>query len=253
MTMIPHRRKIASSVEQDQFLTILSREDALARFEAALFPRAVPSETRTLADALGAALGRRHRRADRRAAVRPLQCRWFCGALGRSCRRPAKARRFGLRSTTRPSPAAPRRRCRCCRERRRRSRPAVRCRAAPTPSSWSSIPSLRDRARSTFAARSSPGQFVSYAGSDIARGEALLRAGTMIGSREIGMLAACGIADVAVARKPRVAVISTGDELVQPGEPLRPAAIYDTNGAIVAAAIERERRRGGVSRRHSRR
>jgi putative molybdopterin biosynthesis protein len=84
----------------------------------------------------------------------------------------------------------------------------------------------------------SPGQFVSYAGSDIAHGEALLRAGTFVGSREIGMLAACGIAQVAVLRRPRVAIISTGDELVQPGSPLRPAAIYDTNGAIVTAAVK---------------
>ncbi len=82
-----------------------------------------------------------------------------------------------------------------------------------------------------------PGQFISYAGSDIARGETLLRKGVRIGSREIGMLAASGLARVDVVRKPRVAVISTGDELVPPGEPLKPAGIYDSNGAIIAAAV----------------
>jgi putative molybdopterin biosynthesis protein len=82
-----------------------------------------------------------------------------------------------------------------------------------------------------------PGQFISYAGSDIARGEVVLRRGTRIGSREIGMLAACGIAAVAVVRKPKVAVLSTGDELVAPGDALKPAGVYDSNGAIIAAAV----------------
>jgi putative molybdopterin biosynthesis protein len=82
-----------------------------------------------------------------------------------------------------------------------------------------------------------PGQFVSYAGSDIARGETLLRRGTRIGSREIGMLAACGLAKVAVVRRPKVAVLSTGNELVVPGDRLHPAGVYDSNGAIIAAAV----------------
>jgi putative molybdopterin biosynthesis protein len=82
-----------------------------------------------------------------------------------------------------------------------------------------------------------PGQFIGFAGTDIARGETLLRKASVLTSREIGMLAACGIAQVNVVRRPKVAVMSTGDELVQPGQPLRPAAVYDSNNAIVAAAV----------------
>ncbi|MDO8877828.1 MAG: molybdopterin biosynthesis protein [Pseudolabrys sp.] len=89
-----------------------------------------------------------------------------------------------------------------------------------------------------------PGQFVSYAGSDIARGETLLRRGVRIGSREIGMLAACGLAFADVVRRPKVAVLSTGDELVPLGQPLKPAGIYDSNGAIIAAAVAEA---GGVA------
>ncbi len=81
------------------------------------------------------------------------------------------------------------------------------------------------------------GQFISYAGSDIARGETLLRRGARIGSREIGMLAASGLAHIDVVRRPKVAVLSTGDELVEPGKALRPGSVYDSNGAIIAAAV----------------
>jgi putative molybdopterin biosynthesis protein len=82
-----------------------------------------------------------------------------------------------------------------------------------------------------------PGQFISYAGSDIARGEVVLRRKTRLSSREIGMLAACGLAEIEVVRKPKVAVLSTGDELVAPGAALAPARVYDSNGAIIAAAV----------------
>jgi putative molybdopterin biosynthesis protein len=83
-----------------------------------------------------------------------------------------------------------------------------------------------------------PGQNIAFAGSDIARGQTLLRQGTVVGAREIAMLAAVGCADAKVWRKPRVGVLSTGDELVQPGEALAPAKIYDSNAPVIAAALE---------------
>lgn len=82
-----------------------------------------------------------------------------------------------------------------------------------------------------------PGAYVSFAGTDVGKGETVLRAGQVLTSREIGVLAALGLAEVTVWRRPQVAVISTGDELVQPGEPLPPGGVYDSNAAIVAAAL----------------
>jgi putative molybdopterin biosynthesis protein len=82
------------------------------------------------------------------------------------------------------------------------------------------------------------GSFITFAGTDIGRGETVLRAGQLLTSREIGLLAAVSLADVPVYRRPRVAVISTGDELVPPGDPPRTGGVYDSNGAIVAAAVE---------------
>jgi putative molybdopterin biosynthesis protein len=82
-----------------------------------------------------------------------------------------------------------------------------------------------------------PGQAWASAGSDIARGELALRKGTPISSREIGILAALGLSRVPVFRRPRVAVISTGDELIAPGETPRAGSVFDSNGAILVAAI----------------
>jgi putative molybdopterin biosynthesis protein len=83
-----------------------------------------------------------------------------------------------------------------------------------------------------------PGENVSHAGTDIARGETVLRAGQVVTSREVGVLAAVGVAAVDVVRRPRVAIFSTGNEIVAPGEPLPAGAVYDSNAAIIGAAVE---------------
>ncbi|MBS0203373.1 MAG: molybdopterin biosynthesis protein [Planctomycetes bacterium] len=82
-----------------------------------------------------------------------------------------------------------------------------------------------------------PGSGVAYAGTDIATGETVLRAGTVLTSRETGVLAALGEATVEVWKQPRVAIISTGNEIIAPGQPMRPAAVYDSNSQVLADAV----------------
>ena len=75
------------------------------------------------------------------------------------------------------------------------------------------------------------------AGADIKKGETGLKAGQLLGSREIGVLAALGLAKVKVYAVPRVAVLSTGAEVTEPGRRLPPAKIYDINAYSLSAAV----------------
>src|SRR5580765_4238223 len=81
------------------------------------------------------------------------------------------------------------------------------------------------------------GSGVSFAGTDITTGETVLRRGQRLTSRDTGVLAAIGIARVAVWRKPIVAILSTGDEIIAPGEPMQPAKVYDSNAQVLADAV----------------
>jgi len=90
------------------------------------------------------------------------------------------------------------------------------------------------------------GSGVSFAGTDITAGETVLRRGRLLTSRDTGVLAAIGIPTVKVWRKPIVAILSTGDEIIAPGEEMRPGRVYDSNGQILADAV---RELGGEPRR----
>jgi len=83
----------------------------------------------------------------------------------------------------------------------------------------------------------SKGENVMKAGSDIRKGETMLRKGKGLSSHEIGVLAALGADRVEVFKRPKVAIISTGAEVVEPGKPLQPGKIYDINAHTLSAAV----------------
>jgi molybdopterin molybdotransferase len=90
------------------------------------------------------------------------------------------------------------------------------------------------------------GTHLRAAGEDIAAGATALSAGSPLGAAQLGLAAAVGVSTLPVRRKPRVLVLSTGSELVAPGQPLLPGQIYESNSALLVAAIEEA---GGEARR----
>jgi molybdopterin molybdotransferase len=92
-------------------------------------------------------------------------------------------------------------------------------------------------ARVAIRAEVAPGTHIRRHGEDIAKGAAALPAGTVLGAPQLGLAAAVGLATLPVFRPPRVLILSTGSELVVPGEPLLPGQIYESNSVLLAAAV----------------
>jgi molybdopterin molybdotransferase len=91
-----------------------------------------------------------------------------------------------------------------------------------------------------------PGANVRRAGEDVRRDQVILRRGTVLQAPQIGVLASLGMPSVRVHRRPVVAILSTGDEVKEPGQPLAPGQIYDINAYSIAAMVQAN---GGLPKR----
>lgn len=115
---------------------------------------------------------------------------------------------------------------------------------APLPDGATAVVMVEDTAPASAPSRVrvhasvTSGQHVGRAGADIAAGSVVLRAGDHLQPARVGVLAALGLTSVPVYARPRVAIVSTGNEVVPPGRPLGPGQIHDVNRTTLCAVVE---------------
>ena len=119
---------------------------------------------------------------------------------------------------------------------------------APMPAGADAVVMVEDTEQDAAGAvrifsPASPLQHIGHQGADIRAGQTVLRVGAVLNSSRIGALAAIGLRDVEVFARPRVAILSTGNELSDPGQPLAPGKIYDINRYTLSAIV---REHGGI-------
>jgi putative molybdopterin biosynthesis protein len=221
--------------EQDQFLDVIDRDQARQRFEAALALAPLPAEIVPLTAALGRTLAEDiHAPVDvpsfDRANVDGYALR-AADTFGASEQQPRRLRLRAESIATAVVPQAP-----------------VRAQQAVAIATGGMLPRGADAvvmvehtdvAGGELLVRRpvTPGANVTFAGTDIAAGELVLHAGETLTSRETAVLAAIGVARVPLVRRPRVAVLSTGDEIIAPGTPMQPGLVYDSNARTIADAV----------------
>ncbi len=223
------------ALRQQQFLDVIDRDEAERRFRAVLDLRPLEAETVSLSDALGRVLS-----GD---VVAPLDVPSFdrsnvdgfavqaADTFGASEDRPRSLR---LNEETLATGIVPRQQ--------------VASGTATAIATGAMLPrgvdavvmieytDVRDD-RLILTRPVAPGANITFTGTDIGQGEVVLRRGQHLTSRETGVLAALGIAEASVVRRPRVAIVSTGDELLPPGAAMKPGMIYDSNATVLADAV----------------
>jgi molybdopterin molybdotransferase len=210
--------------------------DARARVIAAA--KALPSETVPLAEALGRTLARDIKA---REAIPPFTKATMDGFAVRAADTHAAGRKAGGTVALEILDDLP-----AGRFSRKTVGPGQAVRimtGAPLPRGADAVVMVEDTESSGRSVRVrravGPGDNIGLAGEDLGRGDTALERGTLIGPAEVGMLAAAGLVRAPVTRRPKLAVIATGDEIVEPGERKRHGQIRNANGPALTAMAER--------------